>query len=200
MGTFISGTLVERQGASGIYYETSFCLPNKQIVPIFYHNPRGEDEDDPISEQLEPEAALNAFYELLVVVSVLRHVTYSPIIPSGTTFDLVTKEINVGGNTVKRNDLLRGKVIDPSWNTASLHYQAIATPKMYERHYALLETGIGNVVVSHKALQEELDIPIEQIVPGSYLEWKVGRLDLLAIIAKHTPETDESSRQKRQKE
>jgi hypothetical protein len=191
MRTFLSGILIAREGAYGIYYEISFRLSNGQIIPLFYSNPREEDEDDPMSEQLQPETALNAFYELLIVINILRHVTYYPITPVDITFDLVTEEISTSGTTVKRNDLLRGKIIDSSWDAASLHYEAIATPKLYEQRYVLLETGVGSLVVSHKTLQEELDIPLEQIVPGGYLEWKIGRLDLLAIIAKRAPEPGE---------
>jgi hypothetical protein len=84
----------------------------------------------------------------------------------------------------KHKVLLPGKVIDLSWDANKLHYQAIATPRIYEQQYLLLETEIGNVVVSQKELQENLPIPIEDITTGSYLQWAPSRLDVLAIIEK----------------
>lgn len=189
MAAFIEGTLESRDGSYGVYYETQFRLANGQIIPVFYAHPRGEFRDpDPISELLEPETSLGALYDLLIIIGVLRSITYSPTIPDGTSFDLVPKEIKSGQSVIKRNDLLRGKVLDPSWDLANSHYQAIATPRMYEQRYVLLETGIGNVVISHKALQAEEEGLITQMVVGGYLEWKQGRMDLLAIIAKHEAE------------
>jgi hypothetical protein len=185
--SFTQGTLENKQGSYGVYYETQFRLSNGQIIPVFYAHPKGEFNDpDPISELLEPETSIGAIYEFVIIIGVLRSITYSPVIPDGPSFDLVTTEIKSGQSVIKRNDLIRGKVLDPSWDLANLHYQAITTPRMYEQRYVLLETGIGNVVISHKALQAEEEEAglIERVVAGGYLEWKQGRMDILAIIAK----------------
>lgn len=192
MTAFIRGTLESRQGSYGVYYETQFRLLNGQIIPVFYAHPKGEFRDpDPMSELLEPDTSLGAMYELLIIIGVLRSITYFPVIPDGISFDLVTKEIKSGQSVIQRNDLQRGKVLDPSWDVTNLRCQVIATPRIYEQRYVLLETGIGNVVISHKALQAEQDGLLDRITTSGYLEWQQGRMDLLAVIAKREAETGE---------
>ena len=183
MANFPRGTITEKQGTSGIYQEIEFRLSQGQTIPVFYASAGEDGEEDPISELLESEISSEAVYSLLLIIRVLHRVTYGPVIPHGTLFNLVTKEIQSDrGDVIKRNDLVRGKIVDPAWDATSLSYQAIATPRLYEQRYTLLETEIGYVVINHAALQKELSIPLDQITPGGYLEWKIGRIDLLAII------------------
>jgi hypothetical protein len=180
MNTFVQGVLVVQE--EPYRNELNLGLTNGETLFLFYQQPREarkKGEDDQLDALLES----GKFYELLIIVRV-RHVTYTPTISPETSSEPVRKELQESTSKHKHKVLLQGKVIDLSLDANKLHYQAIATPRIYEQQYLLLETEIGNVVVSHTELQENLPISIEDIAVGSYLEWAPSRLDVLAIIEK----------------
>ncbi len=180
MNSFPQGILVEKQGAPGLYYELEFRLATGEALAVFYQWSR-QVENDPLGELFEPDTSSGKKYEFLLILRALRHVHYNPVSPADFASGLVAREIKTGqGDIVRRNDLVRGKIVDPSWNAASQTCLAIA-PGMDEQLYVLLATDLGNVVISHKALQAELAVPAAQLAPGGYLEWKQGRIDLLAV-------------------
>ncbi len=170
--------------------ELTLVLPDGETLFLFYLPPRemrNPEEIDPLDVLLET----GKYYEFLIIVRV-RGINYSPTIPPGTSFKLVPKE-RVGLTGIfKHNELLQGTVLDPSWEAAHLRYQAMATPTIYNQRYVLLETSVGNVVISHAALQKVSHLPLEEIAIGGYMEWPHSRLDVLAIIEKReTPPADD---------
>ena len=180
MNTFVQGILVVQE--EPYRNELNLDLTNGETLFLFYQQPREarkKGEDDQLDALLES----GKFYELLILIRV-RHVTYAPTIPPGTTFKLIPKEGKGPTGVYQYNELRQGKVIDLSWKANKLQYQAIAESSIYEHQYILLETAIGNVVVRHKEFQKNSHIPIEDITIGSYLEWAPSRLDVLAIIEK----------------
>ncbi len=178
--SFVQGVPEEKLGDYGNYYDLKLRLLTGQIIPVFYNCPREiEPENDQISAQLE----VGASYEMLIIVRA-NYVKYTSILPPDVSFELVPKEFKVEQMVVTRNDISGGKVLDLSWQAASQKYLAIATPKIYERHYVLLETAIGNVIINYKVLEEDLGEQAKEIAVGGYLTWGPSRLDLLAIIHK----------------
>ncbi len=178
MDSFVQATLEDKQGEYGIYQELHFRFPDGATVFVFYEGQEHDSNIDPVSDHL----LVGKAYNMLITVRV-RHPTYAPVTPPNATFKLVTKEIASGRNIIRRNDLLQGKVLDPFWDASSQTYQAIASPRVYDQRYVLLETAIGKVVVSRKHLEEDLGAQTEQIAAGGYLEWEPSRLDLLAILS-----------------
>lgn len=180
MNTFVQGILVVQE--EPYRNELDLHVTTGETVFLFYQESQEaikKGEDDQIDALLES----GKFYDLLIAVRV-RNVTYAPTIPPGTAFKLVPKEGKGPTGVYQYNELRQGKVIDLSWKANKLQYQAIADSSIYEQQYILLETAIGNVVVRYKELQKNSHIPIEDIVVGSYLEWALSRLDVLAIIEK----------------
>ncbi|MDQ2903621.1 MAG: hypothetical protein M3Y81_08720 [Chloroflexota bacterium] len=167
--------------------ELDLVLSDGETLFLFYEQPweiKNPEEFDTFDALLES----GKYYELLIIVRVLRSITYSPTVPPGTSFKLVPKE----REGFKHNELLQGTVLDPSWDAAHLRYQAIVTSKIYNQRYVLLETSVGNVVISHAALQKVSQLPLEDIAIGGYMEWSPSRLDVLAIIEKReTPPPDD---------
>ncbi len=182
MSILVVGVLEEKQGEYGDYYDLKLRLPTGQIIPVFYDCPRDvELENDQISAQLD----IGTSYEMLIIVRI-NHVKYTPTVPPDVSFELAPKEFRIGQTVVTRNDILGGKVLDPFWNIARQEYLAVATPKIYERHYVFVETAIGNVIINYKTLEEDLGEQAKEIATGGYLTWEPSRLDLLAILRKST--------------
>ena len=179
---FVRGVLEEMQGEYGSYYELLLRLPTGQVIPIFYDCPR---DIEPANDQISALLETGVPYEMLLIVRG-HHVKYTPIIAPEVPFELVTVESGTGATAVKVNVILQGKVLDSFWNVASQKYLAVSTPKIYERHYVLLQTAIGNVVVNYKLLEEDLGEQAKEIAAGGYLTWEPSRLDLLAILHKGT--------------
>ena len=168
------------RGDYGNYYDLKLRLPTGQITPVFYNSPR---EIEPADDQISAHLETGVPYELLIIVQV-RYVKYTPAIAPEVPFELVTIESGTGATAAKINVVLQGKVLDSFWNVASQEYLAVATPKIYERRYVLLETAIGKIIVNYKILKEDLGEQVDEIVAGGYLNWKPSRLDLLAILQK----------------
>lgn len=181
MSDFVQGILSVQE--EPYRNELELRLPDGEIIPVFYQKSREEQKEDALDALLESGKP----YELLLVVRI-RDIRYTATMPRETILQLVSKEFKGANGVFKRNDIIQGKVLIVSWNASSLHYQGIATPKIYQRTYMLLETAIGKIVVDHKALQEGLHMPATDCAPGGYLEWKPARLDLLAIIHKRDSE------------
>lgn len=161
--------------------ELDLRLPGGETLFLFYQRPRElrDTEEDALDALFES----GKFYELLVTVRA-RQMTYSPTILPGTRFELVVREEQGPMGVVTHHEVLRGTVLDPTWDAARQPYQAIATPRLYEQRYVLLETAVGNVVISHGTLQRALPLSPEDLTIGGYLEWPPSRFDVLAIIEK----------------
>lgn len=146
------------------------------------------EEENPVSALLE----VDQWYELLLIIQIgvgRKKVTYLPSVPPGTRWELQPREYQSSSKVFTSNRVLQGIVLDMNWDAASQHYLAVVGPMVYTNHFVLVDTPIGKMVLSYKALEERLGGQIEQVVPGGYLEWDPSRLDILAIVAKGTPES-----------
>ena len=83
--------------------------------------------------------------------------------------------------------MVQGVILDLDWDAASQQYLAVAGPVVYTRRFILVETAIGQLVLSYQDVQEQLGEQAAQLAPGGYLQWEPARLDLLAILAKREP-------------
>jgi hypothetical protein len=176
--------------------EPDIRLASGERIHIVYLKQRSrtkriQEEDDSLSLLLE----VQQWFELLLIVQVgsagERNVTYSPHIPHGTRLELLYSEAQGYSEVIKRYDIQQGIILDLNWNASSQHYLAIAGPALYTRRFVLVETAIGKMVLSYKALQERLGEQVLALAPGGYLEWERSRLDLLAIIEKRAPKPGE---------
>jgi hypothetical protein len=169
-------------------------LISGETIHLLYSDLRPEagetDEDNPLTLLLEE----NQWYEMLLVVQIglgKRKVTYLPSIPPGTQLQLQTTEVQPRVGVVRRrNDVVQGIILDLNWDVASVPYLAVAGSVVYTHRYVLIETAIGKMVVSYKALQDVLGEQVHQLAPGGYLEWERARMDILAIIAKREAEPE----------
>lgn len=173
--------------------EPDLRLANGATIHLLYSDlrPRGEraGEDNPLSLLLE----VNQWYEMLLIAQIglgTRSVSYLPSMPVTTGLELQTTEVQISGNVYRRTDVVQGIILDLHWDAASTPYLAVAGPRVYTHHFVLVETAIGKMVLSYKALQEHLGEQVHQLAPGGYLEWGPARLDILAIIAKHDEEIE----------
>lgn len=194
MNHFVQGVLTVEDEM--YILEPDLRLASGETIHIVYLKQRSktkriEGEEDALSLLLE----VDQWFELLVIVQVgsagERKVTYSPAIPEGKKLDLVYSETRMYSEVVKSYDVQQGIILDLDWDATSQHYIAIIGSTLYSRRFVLVETAIGKMVLSYKALQEQLGEQIEHLVVGGYLEWERSRLDLLAIIEKRDPQPGE---------
>ena len=192
MSDFIQGILVldEEPYTGGM----DLRLPNKETLRLFYADLRPREErgtDDPLDQLLESEK----WYELLIIAHAGRTprnvVTYFPRLPQGKKLELASEELQLADRIVTDHRVVQGIILDLNWNAAGIPYLAIAGPRIYTHRFVLVETVIGKMVLSYKALQERLGEQINQLVPGGYLEWQPARQDILAILAKRDPRPGE---------
>ena len=169
--------------------EPDLRLANGETIHILYSDLRSrkepQEEDNPVSQLLEA----NQWYEMLLIAQIGlgkdKKVTYTPNLPPGTRLELKCREVQVFSEVVKHNDVVQGIILDLNWDTTSMPYLATAGQRVHTHHFVLVETAIGQMVLSYPALQERLGEQVKALVPGGYLEWDPSRLDILAIIAKH---------------
>jgi hypothetical protein len=194
MNHFVQGVLTVEDEM--YILEPDIRLASGETIHIVYLKKRSdaerrENEQDPLSLILD----VDQWYELLLLVQLRsageRNVTYAPTLPSGKKLDLVYSEALIYSEVVKRYDVQQGIILDLDWDMASQQYLAIAGRVLYTRRFVLVETAIGKMVLSYKALQDQLEDQIEQLAVGGYLEWGRSRLDLLAIIEKRDPRPGE---------
>jgi hypothetical protein len=186
VNTFVRGTLVERTCEYELYCTLTFRLADETTISIFDSKHR-ESRIGPISTQL----SLGTTYNLLLMVRA-RHVKYWLVVPPDSTMKVVTEqrvipilneeEMIVGENVVEQHNVVQGKVLDPHWEASKYTYQVVSSPKLYERDYVLLNTAIGNLVVSRQYIEPDLGEQAEHIAVDGYMEWRPSRIDLLAVL------------------
>ena len=133
-------------------------LKNEVVIEIF--------DDQLISTDLE----IDQEYSMSIVVAVPWELKYFATSPT---------DVNV--SLMEHNDIVRGIVLDSSWQVPAQDYSRM-TENFQKRVYLLLETAIGQVLMSRRTLERYAQEPIEHVETGGYLEWEPSRLDLLAIL------------------
>ncbi|HEU5383763.1 MAG TPA: hypothetical protein VFV38_50840 [Ktedonobacteraceae bacterium] len=193
MNHFVQGTVTVEED---LYLsEPDLRLATGETIRILYSDLRpdaGEiEEDNPLPLLLEA----NQWYELLLIVQIglgrNKKVAYLPHVPSETTLELISTEMQIHGETIRRSRVTQGIILDLNWDAASQHYLAVAGPAVFANHFVLFETAIGNMILDYQALQKRLGEQAHELVSGGYLEWEPARLDLLAIIEKREPKPGE---------
>jgi hypothetical protein len=176
MTSFVRGILEEKLCEYGAYCNLVFRLADGVTIPVFDSAPRGSIV--PLSAQW----AIDTEYQLLLKVRA-EHVTYFSTVPPGTVFGTVTQEFQVGGEVFHQTKITQGKVIDPFWDATQHTFQAVVSPRVYKQVYVLVETAIGNVLVSRDDIASDLGEQMQQLAVGGYLEWEQGRIDLWALLS-----------------
>ncbi len=188
MNHFVQGVITVEDEA--YILEPNLCLANGETIAILYSDLRPQEEqeeDNPVSLLLE----VDIWFEMLILVQIGlgdRKVAYSPALPVGTKLELASKETVVFGEVIRTKHVVQGIILDLNWDAAKQHYLAVAGLRVYTHHFVLIETAIGKMVLSYKALEEQLGEQVKQFAPGGYLEWEPARHDLLAIITKRKPD------------
>lgn len=189
---FVQGVLTVEDPA--YIFDPDLRLADGATIHLLYSDlrPRGErhDESNPLSLLLDE----NQWYEMLLIAQIglgTRSVTYAPSLPPATRLELQTTEAQISGNVYRRTNVVQGIILDLNWDVSSIQYLAVAGSVVFTRRLVLVETAIGKMVLSYKALEEHLGEQVHQLAPKGYLEWEPARLDILAILAKREAEPGE---------
>jgi hypothetical protein len=175
MTSFVQGILEEKTCEYGSYCKLVFRLADSVTIPVFNSAPRGS------SVPLSAQWTVGTEYHLLLKVRA-THVTSFSTVPAGTILGTVTEEFQAGGKIFQQTNIAQGKVLDPFWDATEHPFQAVVSPGVYKQVYVLLETAIGNVLISRDDIASDLGEQVQQLTAGSYLEWEPGRIDLWALL------------------
>ncbi|GCE10676.1 hypothetical protein [Tengunoibacter tsumagoiensis] len=187
MNHFVQGILTVIDEA--YLCEPDFLLANGETIRTLFVDLRpdaeNEEEENPVSALLEN----HQWYELLLIVQLElgrnKKVMYSPEVPFGKKW-----ELKASSNGSASKSVLQGIILDLNWDASSQSYLAVAGPSVDNQSFVLIETPVGKMVLSQKALEKRLGEQAKNLVPGGYLEWEPARLDILAVIAKRSPQSD----------
>lgn len=175
MASFVRGILEAKTCEYGSYCNLVFRLADGVTIPVFNSAPRGS--NTPLSAQW----TVGTEYHVLLRVRVER-ITYLPEVPAGTVFSTMTEEFQTGGKVLRQTNINQGKVLDPFWDATEHTFQAVASQRVYKQVYVLVETAIGNVLVSRDDIASDLGVQMQQLAAGGYLQWEPGRIDLWALL------------------
>jgi len=175
MTSFAIGILEEKTCEYGSYCHLEFRFADSVTIPVFNSAPRGS------TVPLSAQWTVGTEYHLLLKVRA-EHVKYFSTVPAGTVLGTVTQEFQAGGKVFQQTNIARGKVLDPFWDATEYTFKAVVSPGVYKQVYVLLETAIGNVLVSRNDIASDLGEEIQQLAVGNYLEWEPGGIDLWALL------------------
>jgi hypothetical protein len=169
---FVSGILIEKQCEYEAIYHLTFLLDGSVIIPVYSTAPR-EGRAHSAGGQMQ----VGRRYHLLLQVRPhrLRWLEAEPAGGLATVVAAAHRQVArdasgvSGERIVLQHHIVQGRVVDVDWRRA-------------EERYVLLETAIGRVVLSPRALEAEARESARELVPGTWLAWRPWRLDLLAVL------------------
>jgi len=124
----------------------SLRLKNEGVIEIF--------DDQLPSTNLE----INQEYSMNIAVAVPWELKY-----------FATPPLDIDVSLMEHNDIVRGIILNPSWQVPERAYSRM-TENFQKRVYLLVETAIGQVLISRRALERYAQEPIEHVETGGYLE------------------------------
>ncbi len=175
MVSFVRGVLAEKTCEYGSYCHLVFRLADGATIPVFDSAARGS------SAPFSSLWTIGTEYHVLLKARA-EHVTYASMVPAGTVFKIVTQERQTADKIVHQTSISQGKVLDPLWDATEHPFQAVVSHHVYKQAYVLVETAIGNVLLSRDAIAADLGEQMQQLAVGGYLQWAPGRIDLWALL------------------
>ncbi|HEU5380952.1 MAG TPA: hypothetical protein VFV38_36475 [Ktedonobacteraceae bacterium] len=175
MLSFVRGILEAKSCEYGAYCNLVLRVTEEIAIPVFNSAPRGS------SAPLSAQWAIGMKYHLLLKVRA-EHITYHSTFPAGTVLETVTEEFQAGGKVFRQMNIAQGRILDPFWDATQHSFQAVASSQIYKQFYVLVETAIGNILISRDDIASELGEQAQQLSAGGYLKWEPGRIDLWALL------------------
>jgi hypothetical protein len=178
MNMFVTGVLERNEvGATDGYtiYDRwlTLRLSNGIALRIF--------DDELISSDLE----VGQTYDMILIIAVPRTIHYLPSPPPNTDLEAIEHEVvesrATPGTFLERTYVVRGTVLDPSWQAPQLEYRCMV-PDFYDYEAVLVQTAIGRILLSRTSIEDNMEGLTEQVTLGGYLEWERSRLDLMAVL------------------
>jgi hypothetical protein len=154
--TFITGRLIQSKDSTvyeGIVYARRLVVQGENSTTIYIFDPH-----EPISTDLQVDKT----YEMVLV----PFVGSVEIVPNAETPLVVDPS--------KQSGLWQGKILNLHWLAQKDQYH-FARPDFYDGEWILVETSLGNVLVSLEGLGVVVDV-------GAIIQWDYSRLDLYAVV------------------
>ena len=156
MTTFITGTIIQSKNGTtyeGEVYDRRLVVQGKNDTTIYIFDPL-----EPISADIQ----VNKTYEMVLV----PFIGFVEIVPNA--------EAPLVVDPSKQSGLWQGKVLNLHWQAQKDQYR-FARPDFYDGGWILVETSLGNILVSLQGLGVVVEV-------GTIIQWNYSRLDLYAVV------------------